>query len=98
MFPTKDIKHHDAFGFLGPNLQKLGGMCSCLTSGIPLSFLCSNQENKKRVRSWNLFNACLYVKIFVLMRSKVFAKLVQSKSSSIVDVQVVGTYLIIRCA
>jgi hypothetical protein len=45
-----DIEHHDASGFRGPNLQKLGGVCSSPTSGTPLSFLCSNQENKKCVR------------------------------------------------
>jgi len=96
--PTKDIKHHDASGFLGPNLQKLGGMCSCPTSGTPLSFTCLNQENKKCVRSGNLFNACSYVKTLVLMKSKVFAKLIQSKSSYVVDVQVVGMYLIVHYA
>ncbi len=96
MSPTRDIEHHDASGFPGPNLQKLGGMCLGSTSGIPLFFLCSNQENKKCVRLANLFNACSYVKTHVLMRSKMFAKLVQPKSSSIVVVQVVGVYLIIH--
>ncbi len=43
-------EHRDVSGFLGPNLQKLGGVCSSPTSGTPLSFLCSNQENKKCVR------------------------------------------------
>jgi hypothetical protein len=43
--PTKDLEHHDALGFPGPNLQKLGGMQSVCTSGTPLSFLCSDQEN-----------------------------------------------------
>ncbi len=83
-FPMRDIEHHDASSFLGPNLQKLGGMCLGPTSGIPPFFLRSNQENKKCVRLGNLFNACLYVKTLVLMRSKMFAKSVQFKSSSIV--------------
>jgi hypothetical protein len=72
-------------------------VCSSPTSDNPLSFLCSNQENKKCVKWKNLFNACSYAKTFVLMRSKMFAKLVHSKSSSIVVVQVVGMYLIVRC-
>jgi hypothetical protein len=90
-------EHRDVSGFLGPNLQKLGGVCSSPTSGTPLSFLCSNQENKKCVRWKKLFNVCSYAKKIVLMRSKMFAKLVQSKSSSIVVVQAVGMYLIVRC-
>jgi hypothetical protein len=45
-----DIEHHDAFGFPRPNLQKLAGVCSSPTSDNPLSFLCSNQENKKCVK------------------------------------------------
>ncbi len=95
--PIKDIEHHDASSFLGPNLQKLGGMCLGPTSGIPLFFLCSNQENKKCIRLRNLFNACSYVKTFALMRSKRFAKLVQLESSYIVVVQVVVVYLIVHC-
>jgi hypothetical protein len=79
--------------FLGPNLQKFVNMCLGHISVIPLSFLCSNQENKKRVRLGNLFNACSYVKTLVLMRSKVFVKSFQSKSSF-----VVGVYLIVHCA
>jgi hypothetical protein len=44
------IEHHDASSFPRPNLQKLGGLCSSPTSGTPLSYLCSNQENKKCVK------------------------------------------------
>jgi hypothetical protein len=92
----RDIEHHDASGFLGPNFQKLGGMCLGSTSGIPFSFLCSNQENKKCFRLWNFFNACSYVKTFGLIRSKMFAKSIQPKSSFVVVVQVVGVYLIVH--
>jgi hypothetical protein len=45
-----NIEHHDASSFPRPNLQKLGGVSSSPTSGTPLSFLCSDQENKKCVR------------------------------------------------
>jgi len=72
----RDIEHHDAYGFPAPNFQKLGGVCSSPTSGIPLSFLCLDQENKKCVKLGNLFNACSYVKTLVLIRSKMFAKLI----------------------
>jgi hypothetical protein len=44
-------KKGDTPNFPKPNLQKLGGMRSCPISGTPLSFLCSNQENKKCVSS-----------------------------------------------
>jgi hypothetical protein len=95
--PMKDIEHHEASSFLGPNLLKLGGMCLGPTSGSPLSFLCSNQENKMCVKLGNLFNACSYVKTLVLMRSKMFGKLVQPKSSYVIVVQVAGMYLIVHC-
>jgi hypothetical protein len=55
--PMKDIKHHDAFYFPGPNFQKLGGVCLGPTIGTPLYFLCLDQENKKCIRFGNLFNA-----------------------------------------
>jgi len=32
----RDVEHHDALGFFGPNLQKLGGMRSSPIGGIPL--------------------------------------------------------------
>jgi hypothetical protein len=86
---VKGIEHHEAFGFPGPNLQKLGGMCLGPTSGIVVSFLCSNQENKKCVRLGNLFNACSYVKTLVFMISKMFGKSVQPKSSFVIVVHVV---------
>jgi hypothetical protein len=90
------MEHHDASGFPRPNLQKLGSTCLGPTSGIPQLFLCSNQENKKCVRLGNLFNACSYVKTLTLMRSKMFAKSVQPKSSYVVVVQVVGVYQIVH--
>jgi hypothetical protein len=80
----KVIEHHDAYGFPGSNLQKLVCLCLGPISGIPFFFLCSNQENKKCVRSRNLFNACSYGKTLVLMKSKMFVKSFQSKSSYVV--------------
>jgi hypothetical protein len=80
----RDIECHDAYGFPGPTLQKLVGMCLGPISGIPLFFLCSDQENKKCVRSGNLFNGCSHGKTLVLMISKMFVKSFQSKSSFVV--------------
>ncbi len=68
LFPTSDIKHHDALDFPRPNLQKLGGMQLGLTNGTPLSFLCSNQENKKCVSSKYLCNPYSRVKTLMLIR------------------------------
>ncbi len=94
----KDIEHHDALGFRGPNFQKLGGMQLIPTNGSPLSFLCSNQENNKCVSSRDLCNPYSRVNTLVLIRSKMSAKPIQSKSSSIVVKQDVGMYLIVCCA
>jgi hypothetical protein len=91
------LEHHDGLGFLGPNLQKLDGMHSCPTSNIPLSFLFSNQENKKCVISWNLCNPYSCVKTLVLIRSKMSTKSIQSKSSFVVFVQAIIVYLIVCC-
>jgi hypothetical protein len=80
----RDVKHHDALGFFGPNLQKLGGMRSSPIGGIPLFFICPNQENKKCVNSRNLRNPYSCVKTLVLIRSKMSTKSFQSKSSFVV--------------
>jgi hypothetical protein len=79
----RDVEHHDVPGFPRSNLQKLGGMHSGPTSGIPLSFLCLDQENKC-VSLGNLCNPYSCVKTLMLIRSKMFTKSIQSKSSYVV--------------
>jgi hypothetical protein len=93
-----DIEHHDVLGFPRSNLQNLGGMWSGPTSDIPLSFLCSNQENEKCVSSRNLCNPYSCVNTLVLIRSKMFTKPIQFKSSYVVIMQAIGVYLIAHCA
>jgi hypothetical protein len=80
----KDIEHHDVPGFPRSNIQKLGGMRSSPTIDIPLSFLCSNQENKKCVNLGNLCNPYSCVNTLVLIRSKMSTKPIEFKSSYVV--------------
>jgi hypothetical protein len=88
------VEHHDVPGFLGPNLQRLGGMHLSPVSNIPLFFICSNQENKNYVSSGNLCNPYPCVKTLVLIRSNMFTKSIQSISSYVVYMHVIIMYLI----